>query len=134
MNTHYGETIERTIRRNGYSISELARTLNVNRRTIYNWFLQRNLKAEIIYRVGCALRHDFSAEFPHLFTPEDFKLSGTGLREARSPYAALSEDATVAQNLGHWKNKYISLLEEYNSMLLNQVGKSDPSLLHDLHS
>ena len=134
MNTHYGETIERTIRRNGYSISELARTLNVNRRTIYNWFLQRNLKAEIIYRVGCALRHDFSEEFPHLFTPEDFKLSGKELREVRSPYAALSEEDTVTQNLGHWKNKYISLLEEYNSMLLNQVGKSDPSLLHDLHS
>ena len=134
MNTHYGEVIERTIRRNGYSISELARTLNVNRRTIYNWFLHRNLKSEIIYRIGCALRHDFSTEFPDLFSSEDFKFTGQVNRSIRSPYAALPENDGVSQNLIHWKNKYISLLEEYNNLLLNQVTKSDPSLLHDTHS
>lgn len=134
MNTHYGEIIERTIRRNGYSISELARTLNVNRRTIYNWFLQRNLKSDIIYRIGCALRHDFSVEFPNLFAPEDFKQPvQSKRREARGPYAALEENAHT-QNPVHWKNKYISLLEEYNSMLLSQVSRTDPSLMEDAHS
>lgn len=134
MNTHYGEIVERTIRRNGYSISELARTLRVNRRTIYNWFLQRSLKSEIIYRIGCALRHDFSEEFPHLFTPEDFKNpERPSRREARGPYAAMEEDSGTP-NQSHWKNKYISLLEQYNSMLLNQVGKTDPSLFEDTHS
>lgn len=131
MNTHYGEVVERTIRRNGYSISELARSMNVNRRTIYNWFLQRNLRSEIIFRIGCTLRHDFSVEFPHLFTSEDFK-PGQTHRVARPAYLASQEDESVAQNLIHWKNKYISLLEEYNSMLLSQVERTDPSLIQDV--
>lgn len=131
MNSHYGEIVERTIRRNGYSISELARTLNVNRRTIYNWFLQRNLKSEIIYRIGCAVRHDFSVEFPHLFTSDDFRDPHNSIkRDSRA--SAESDTEAGSQGGSHWKNKYISLLEQYNNMLLSQVNRTDPSLLEDV--
>ena len=133
MNTHYGEIIERTIRRNGYSISELARILNVNRRTVYNWFLQRNLKPEIIYRIGCALRHDFSAEFPHLFSKEDFQ-EAKQVKAVTVDKMPLPEADPGIENLNHWQNKYILLLEEYNDMLLSQVERAHSSFSPDLQA
>lgn len=120
---HYGQLIERIIRRNGYSISELARLTNVNRRSIYNWFNQKNLKPEIIFRVGCALKHDFSEEFPELFNENDFQkiISSTKANPEETP-------TETEVSSGYWKDKYIKVLEEYNRLLVNQV-KQDPKKL-----
>lgn len=120
---HYGHIIERIIRRNGYSISELARLTNVNRRSIYNWFNQKGLKPEIIFRIGCALKHDFSEEFPELFNESDFE-------KILSPPTSPSEEVTNASSgaegsSAFWKDKYIKVLEDYNRLLVNQV-KQDP--------
>lgn len=116
MDLHYGQIVERVIRRNGYSISELSRLTHVNRRSVYNWFNQQHLKPEIIYRIGCALKHDFSVEFPHLFTKDDFKSIYEGNEE---------KGATAAGHGGAdaWKDKYIHLLEQYNNLLLNHLKK-----------
>jgi hypothetical protein len=72
MEMHYGQIVEQIIRRKGYSISELARLTKVNRRSVYNWFNQKQLKPEIIFRIGTVVNYDFSAEFPGLFPDEDF--------------------------------------------------------------
>ncbi|MET3500412.1 transposase-like protein [Mucilaginibacter rubeus] len=72
LDKHYGQILELTIRKRGYSISEISKLLNVNRRSVYNWFNQSQLKAEIIYNVGLAIKHDFSIEFPEFFEKEDF--------------------------------------------------------------
>jgi len=120
MNKHYGQILERIIRRNGYSISELARLTNVNRRSIYNWFNQKNLKPEIIFRIGYALKHDFSEEFPELFTEEDFH-KVMGPKSTSDDKGAKTEESS-----SYWKDKYISILEEYNRLLVKQV-KNDPS-------
>jgi lambda repressor-like predicted transcriptional regulator len=116
MDKHYGQIVELVIRKNGYSISELARMTHVNRRSVYNWFNQKYLKTEIIYRIGCILKHDFSVEFPDLFTKEDFKA-------IYAPKTVDSQDAIFWELPDHhiWKDKYISLLEQYNKMLLNQT-------------
>lgn len=130
MDLHYGEVVERAIRRNGYSISELARMLNVNRRSVYNWFNQRNLKPELIYRIGCALRHDFSEEFPHLFTKEDFSLiSQAKALRVEKTYAVEGEDETE-QHTNLWKTKYIVLLEEYNDLLMRNLKSTQLYLSH----
>lgn len=120
MDKHYGHIIEKIIRRNGYSISELARLTNVNRRSIYNWFNQKNLKPEIIFRIGFALKHDFSEEFPELFTEDDFQ-------KVIAPEKISNDDPTMLNESGsaYWKDKYIKILEEYNRLLVNQV-KQDP--------
>jgi len=112
MNKHYGEIIERTIRRNGYSISELARLTKVNRRSLYNWFNQPKFKPDIIFKIGCALKHDFSIEFPELFSTEDFQraFANSKLMDAE----VLAEEI---EKINYWKDKYINLLEEYNTML-----------------
>ncbi|HWV70463.1 MAG TPA: helix-turn-helix domain-containing protein [Pseudosphingobacterium sp.] len=112
MDKHYGEIVERTIRRNGYSISELARLMKVNRRSIYNWFNQPKFKPDIIFKIGCALKHDFSNEFPELFSSEEFQ-------NAFSNHKLLNSELLFEERekINYWKDKYISLLEEYNQIL-----------------
>lgn len=119
MDKHYGEIIERTIRRNGYSISELARLTKVNRRSIYNWFNQPKFKPDIIFKIGCALKHDFSVEFPELFSTEDFQRAFANSKLINTEI--LVEEI---EKINYWKDKYISLLEEYNHMLsLRSINK-----------
>lgn len=112
MDKHYGEIIERTIRRNGYSISELARLMKVNRRSIYNWFNQPKFKPEIIFKIGCALKHDFSNEFPELFSTEEFQAAFNNSKLLNTNF--LTEER---EKINYWKDKYINLLEEYNQIL-----------------
>ncbi|QNL52490.1 helix-turn-helix transcriptional regulator [Olivibacter sp. SDN3] len=119
MNKHYGEIVEKVVRRNGYSISELARLANVNRRSIYNWFGQQKLKPEIIYKVGCALKYDFSSEFPELFSSEDFQKAFINSKPV--PTDGLINEI---ERINYWKDKYVDLLEEYNQLLSGRINSN----------
>jgi lambda repressor-like predicted transcriptional regulator len=112
MAAHQGDIIERIIRRQGHSISDLAKLTGVNRRSIYNWFLQPRLKPENIIKLGQAIGHDFSEQFPGQFVSEDF----IALERSTTPTL---ED----QKIDVWKEKYIDLLERYS--LLLRISKGD---------
>lgn len=113
MDKHYGQIVELIVRKNGFSISELARLTHMNRRSVYNWFNQKYLKQEIIYQIGIIINHDFSVEFPELFRKDDFK----------NQNSANLNDLTFweAPNPSLWKDKYIELLEKYNTLLINRI-------------
>lgn len=116
MALHHGETIEKIIRKNGHSISEVATRLNVNRRSIYNWFTQPILRQEIIHKIGKAIMHDFSVEFPGLFTPADFIFDTTptfSLEKYNKQFNPGVEEAKSVE----WRDKYLDLLEKYNNLL-----------------
>ncbi|MBE9585860.1 hypothetical protein IM792_15495 [Mucilaginibacter sp. JRF] len=115
MHNHYGKTVEYIIRRKGVNLSDLAKIMNINRRTFYNWFNQARLKKEIIIRIGAAIKYDFSAEFPHLVTPPEQPKS-------LIPKAQPSDDDHQNNN---WKDKYISLLEEYNQALIDTLSYTE---------
>ncbi|WP_242691555.1 HTH domain-containing protein [Desertivirga arenae] len=107
---HYGETVELVVRRDNISISELSRRLNVSRRSIYNWFSQENLNFEIICKIGDVLSHDFSVEFPELFTKHH--------RLGQVKYFNDSRMSDFAEDsVQYWKDKYINLLEKHNDYL-----------------
>jgi predicted transcriptional regulator len=108
MDIHHGEIVEKVVRRNGHSITDVARLTKVNRRSVYNWFNQPRLKPEIIYKIGCVINHDFSVELPQFFTPEDFE---KGFKE-HSPVEKRAEESKDI-----WKDKYIDLMERYNTLL-----------------
>lgn len=114
MEKHYGQVVEYLVRKNGYSITDLASELDVNRRSIYNYFQNKFLKSDIIYKIGCVIRHDFSKEFPELFTPDDFLKYGT-LKFNVAPSSAISGLEE------EWKNKYLNLLETYNEALVKRI-------------
>ncbi|WP_134089233.1 helix-turn-helix domain-containing protein [Olivibacter sp. XZL3] len=120
MEKHYGEIIERTIRRNGYSISELSRLMKVNRRSIYNWFNQPKFKPDIIFKIGCALKHDFSNEFPELFSSDEFQKVFNDTKKTLQVRFLNEEHEKVS----YWKDKYINLLEEYNQILSVKSGNT----------
>ncbi|MXV51299.1 hypothetical protein GS399_09995 [Pedobacter sp. HMF7647] len=119
MDKHYGQIVELVIRKKGYCISELARLTYINRRSVYNWFNQKYLKPEIIYRIGCIIHHDFSAEFPELFTKEDFTVTP----KPNAPSNNNDQSVYESSNQITWKDKYIALLEKYNSLLSARIGQ-----------
>ncbi|AMR30496.1 hypothetical protein A0256_03190 [Mucilaginibacter sp. PAMC 26640] len=116
MGNHHGQIVEYIVRRNGYSITDLASELNVNRRSIYNYFQNPNLKYDIIYKIGITVRHDFSKEFPELFTSEQF--------EVKKPQNQSFDSVTKTDgDAEQWKDKYIQLLEDYNEALRIRISK-----------
>jgi hypothetical protein len=115
MSRHYGEILERAIRRSGNSISDVARLLNINRRSVYNWFNQQQLKPEIFYKIGHVIHYDFSVDLPDLFSPEDFLVKP---RLTVNYRGQLTEER---ENELSWKEKYIELLERHNALLSGLV-------------
>src|SRR6476646_1605583 len=114
MSTHYGQTVEYIVRKNGYSITDLAEGLGVNRRTIYNYFQNKYLKYDIIHKIGMLVRHDFSREFPGIFTSDQFEPNI--LSKKNQDYAS-----NTAADDEYWKDKYIQLLEQYNHLITSIV-------------
>ncbi|QXV67697.1 helix-turn-helix domain-containing protein [Mucilaginibacter sp. 21P] len=117
MDVHYGQIVEKIVRRNSYSITELAALTKVNRRSVYNWFNQKRLSPGIIYKIGIALDYDFSIEMPELFSSDDFKKRSHDDKPPPLFYNGLAnrDDDII------WKNKYIDLLEEFQALLALQL-------------
>jgi hypothetical protein len=114
---HHGQTIEKIIRRNGHSISDLAKVMNVNRRSIYNWFTQPRLKLHIVENIGYAIGYDFSQELPDLFMPMVFK-------RINSKNGSEVSVGLISSNVDEddlWKDKYVDLLERYNQLLSDRM-------------
>ncbi|MCD8739741.1 helix-turn-helix domain-containing protein [Mucilaginibacter roseus] len=124
MDVHHGHIVERVIRREGYSISEIARLSNVNRRSVYNWFNQQFLKADIIYKIGMIINHDFSVEFPHLFKSDDFKRNTQPVNHTQQNFTPGEQGANSQNGESYWKDKYIALLEKYNDILIKTVERN----------
>jgi hypothetical protein len=115
MAQHHGQIVEKVFRRDGHSISEVARMLNINRRSIYNWFNQAVLRQEIIYKIGHGIMHDFSVEFPELFKASDFVFKN-------KPSASIEEfkkqePSWQAPNEAQWREKYLELYPRYKKLL-----------------
>jgi hypothetical protein len=112
-NTHHGQLIEKVVRRNGHSITDLARLTHVNRRSVYNWFNQPRLKARTIKSIGEAIQFDFGTLFPEIKEDMDYRIYLSPVN--------VSEDTVASDNHG-WKDKYIELLERH-SQLLAKIGE-----------
>lgn len=121
MSSNVGKIIERVVRRDHVRISELSRKLHVSRRTIYNWFNQESLSFEIICKIGSAIMHDFSKEFPEEFARIDSEIGDNmNAFSTNDPMSAAPSSGTVE----YWMNKYIRLLEKYNELLSHKFPTS----------
>lgn len=118
MSEHYGEIVEKVVRREGHSLTDIAKMMGVNRRSIYNWFLQQRLKPDTILRIGRAIKHDFSTEFPGMFVSDDFKVEA----KIVSP-----PNLDNGPEVNTWMEKYIDLLERYNLLLTSSHQGLSPS-------
>ena len=102
---HRGEIVEKAVRASGFPIAELARRMKKSRRHIYNIFENPNLSLDEMLQIGKIIHHDFSAVF-------------TALPKKESLWQ--DEAATYENSAAYWKDKYIALLEKYNSLLENK--------------
>lgn len=110
MEKHAGEIVEMAVRRSDISIAELARRLSVTRRSVYYWFNKKVLCVSVIYKIGQTINYDFSKEFPIL--------SGYGNVPIQQPF---NSENTASSDITYWKNKYITILEQYTGLLQQQT-------------
>lgn len=114
---HHGQYIEKIIRRNGYSITDIARLARVNRRSVYNWFNLPRLRPNTIKIIGEAMQCDLSDAFPEIAEYSDNN------RDSADTMNCVEQKSY--QQIDYWKNKYIELLEKYTELL---TLKSEDSL------
>lgn len=107
---HRGEVIEKAIRESGYSITTVAQRLGKSRRWMYLLFENPGVSIELILQIGKIIYHDFSLEFPEVIQ---------GKKIANEPQNTYGNNDEVA----FWKEKYFTLLEEYNTLLKQELGK-----------
>jgi len=105
MNKHHGQILEYQIRRNGFNITDLAKKLKVDRRSLYNWFKSEYLRHDIILKIGLIIRHDFSIEIPEHFDQVEF---------------LIKNKVEIHADIVKYKEMYIALLEKYNALLLER--------------
>lgn len=102
---HRGEILKKAIYKSGFPITELAKRLSRSRKWIYLQFDNSNVSLDIILEVGKIIHYDFNEE----------------IRELSSFQKATKQSITEYQfnesEVEYWKNKYLSLLEEYNQLL-----------------
>ncbi|MBE9585853.1 hypothetical protein IM792_15460 [Mucilaginibacter sp. JRF] len=73
-----------------------------------------SLKRDIIFRIGVAIHHDFSDDFPELFTKDDFLVTNIRTYGKTTP---TSNDNDIP-----WKDKYIDLLERYKDLIISSMN------------
>ncbi|MBL4678630.1 MAG: response regulator [Mucilaginibacter sp.] len=66
MKKNRGSLLEYVIRKQNIDITDLCKKLNINRRTLYNWFDDENLSLDSIIAVSKAISYSFFDEFPEL--------------------------------------------------------------------
>jgi plasmid maintenance system antidote protein VapI len=107
-----GEIVEHAVRRQNVNISELSRRMKVNRRTLYNWFQQKSLNADVICGIGQVINYDFSKDF-------NDELHSSALKGSARMFNMKSdrESRNNTETVYYWMEKYIALLEDYKKLL-----------------
>lgn len=120
---HVGKLLEDLIRANGLTISDVARKIKVNRRSVYNWFKQKTLKSYTLQRICYVLVYDFSVKLPD-FLNEEFLQHKTEIVPLTTTKTDTEEESEM-NTVQYWMNKYIYLLEKYNEALAKEMSKQD---------
>jgi CRISPR/Cas system-associated exonuclease Cas4 (RecB family) len=100
---HRGEIIKNAIYQSGMPISAIAKQMGKSRRWFYQMFEQKNVAIDTILTIGKIIHYDFTQEIKEMYP-----------KILHEPQQEYPEEETV----DYWKNKYIKLLEAYNSLLL----------------
>lgn len=105
---HKGEIIRNAIIQSGMRITQVAKSLKVSRKTIYNIFDRIDVDNDTILKIGAIIHYDFSENFPKL---KPYKTEDPQEEYNRKNVLELKEE------IEFWKGKYIALMEDYNKLL-----------------
>lgn len=99
-----GAIVEKQVRLSMVSITDVSKSLNVNRRTLYNWFSKPVIPEYVILNIGECIGYDFSRQIPQLADSKSLFSGRVGIGYPKE------EDSA-------YKMKYLHLLEKYNLAL-----------------
>ncbi|MDG1330844.1 MAG: helix-turn-helix transcriptional regulator [Crocinitomicaceae bacterium] len=109
---HKGEIIEQAVRESGFSITRLAKRMGKSRRWVYQIFKSRTVPVDYIIAIGKVIHHDFSEDIEDL---KHYKVS-IAKQITNDPQRGFGTDKDEVE---YWKNKYLSVLEKYNDLLIS---------------
>lgn len=105
---HRGEILEAAVRKSGIPLTRIVEKLGKSRKWIYNQFEISDVPLDILIDVGKVIHHDFSQEIDELNLTV-LKKTLSAVDDANNTYEG--------NEVLFWKNKYLSLLEEFNEYL-----------------
>lgn len=115
---HRGEIVEKAVRQSGVPISEIARSIGYNRKSMYDFFQKADLGLDIVIQIGKAIRHDFRKDFPELFFSDRNEVG-----EPVEDYKSSADLEECIKERNEWMYKYIDLLEQHNALLKGELQK-----------
>jgi hypothetical protein len=92
MKNHRGELLKKGVYESGYPITKLAKKMGKSRKWIYLLFQRNNVSVDILKEIGTIIHYDFIE-------------------------ADKEKCISTVYNEELWKNKYLTLLEEFNDFL-----------------
>ena len=107
---HRGKIIKVAVYQSEYSITKLAERLGKSRRWMYLQFENSNVSLDLILKIKEIIHHDFS---------DDIKELKNNSKAVNDPKNLYSND-----EVEFWKNKYLTLLEEYTELLKKRASTS----------
>jgi|SRR6218665_2750871 len=107
---HRGEIVEKVVRNSGIPLTRVAKKMGKSRRWLYDVFETVDLSLDYVIEFGKILHYDFSEEIPQISSHRPI---------VKEPSPTYGEE-----NLEYWREKYYSLLEEYNT-LLKQISEKE---------
>jgi ribosome-binding protein aMBF1 (putative translation factor) len=111
---HYGEMLEKAVRNSQISISELAKKLKVNRRTIYYWFSRKTVNIDVLNNIGQIIQLNFRHDYYEM-------------NKKTSSFSNPHDSDKLTDDIDFWKNKYQILLERYNDLKARKKDEHLPS-------
>ena len=117
---HQGQIVRKVIKDSGYTKTFIAERMNMSRNTLHNKLGNSTLSAYFLYRLGKAIRYDFTKDFPELKETDLYKDA------FERPMVYETEE------LIQLHANYTKLLEEYNRLLKFLVQISEGAKIEEL--
>jgi hypothetical protein len=105
---HKGELLKKAVEQSGMNITIIAKKINKSRGWFYSVFKNGKISIDTLLQIGNVIHYDFTSELKELKKYKTNDSSMT-LQEPETQYK--SKDQHV------WKEKYLTLLEEHNTLL-----------------
>ncbi|MFN5711868.1 MAG: hypothetical protein ACK46S_07575 [Bacteroidota bacterium] len=115
---HKGKIVEKAVRESGISITKICKKLGKTTRWMYYTFENPDVPLDHIFQIGKVINHDFSGDLTEINTFFERKMNTPSF----SPQVTFFK---LEKNADYWKDKYLDLLEKYNTLLTEKLeGKS----------
>lgn len=113
--THRGDALQAAIQQSDLTIKQITARAGYSRSSYYNHVADPNLPDEVLIRYGKVLKYDFTTEIPGL---SKYQFNDEIVPRPKPK----TFDEAIADR-DYWRDKYIALLEKYNTVVEGQLFK-----------